>query len=592
MPVKIFKVTLVLFYILSSYCFSQEQQTFELCEAITKQENSRILQGIDNWLFSKHDLISHVSISDEALRRLKELKAALDYAGIEVVFVNLPSRAMMHSDKFDLSQERFKNYDLEKALVSYKNALDVLRDVGFNTPDVYDYLSRQDTDEDYAFKRDSHWLPNAAALTAELVKEAVSESYVYDALDFGEYEAVLREVAERESDLARAANTQCNLSIPHEAHKVYELKTNDNQTDLLGNTETSLVPLWGTSYSQTSNFAEFLQAELDVDIVNYGYGAAGLWRSLRQYFLEQELESETAKLAIWEFPYAYFEEFNFLDRYQELIPTIYGSCEDAAAIVPTVIKEINQGSAVNVLSESASQIQQGNWNAVRADLYEHDIPEQTEAIKLVFNGEKNPWLSHQVETEATLSNKIYEFSVWLWTDGPQPRNAGLLLFSGKDNVSSKQIRLTPTPTLYTLSHSFSETDKTSFTIRVDGLKQQWTPNSKGKYLYVASPQVRQLEALELLRVEEDAVLTDDYYTYIEFEDMVVRNYQLVYNYADGSTQYQTIERDIYSDNNGRYFYELPSTATAPLTSIYIDNLTSTAVGTVSAQLCKKPSQEE
>jgi len=135
-------------YILLWFCFltlntsiyAQENLSFEICEAITNQENPRILKGLDSWLFSRTDLISDIAIADQALLRLKELKTALDYKDMEIVFVLLPSRAMMHYDKFDLSQERFQNYDLEEAIQSYENALLVLNDVGFYAPNVYEYL--------------------------------------------------------------------------------------------------------------------------------------------------------------------------------------------------------------------------------------------------------------------------------------------------------------------------------------------------------------------------------------------------------------------------------------------------------------------
>lgn len=573
------------FLSLTSHVFAQEDYSFEICEAITKQENPRILKGFDNWLFSRTDLISDIAITDEALLRLKELKAALDYRDMGIVFVLLPSRAMMHYDKFDLSQERFKNYDLKQAIESYEKALAVLRDVGFDVPNVYEYLLKNADGQDFSFKRDSHWLPNAAALTAEVVKETVVNTSVYEDLEISEFEAVLREVGVRDSDLARALNIQCKLSIPPEPQEIYQLESTTTQTDLFAENQTSLIPLWGTSYSQTSNFAEFLQAELDVDIVNYGYGAAGLWRSLRHYFLEQEIESDYAKLVVWEIPYGYFDEFDFLDLYQELIPTVYGACEGDFEVVQTVTKQLNQTKPVNILKVDELKFETPAWQAVRADLLEHD----TEAVKMIFNGEKNPWLSHFVETDEVLSNKLYEFSVWLWTDGGQPQKVALTMFSGKDNVSVQNIVLTTEPKLYTVLHDFSPTEKTGFTVRIDGLKRQWSPNSAGSYLYALSPEIRQLESFEILDLGDKSILLDDdYYSYLAFEDMIIRDYQLVYEFEDGSSKVQTIERDIYSDNNGRFFYEMPTNVEAALNNIRIDGLMSSAVGNMSIQICRKP----
>ncbi len=582
-------------YLLLALCFlglsssvgAQKNLSFEICEALTSQENPRLMQGLDNWLFSKTDLISEISIEDVALLRLKELQDALDYRGMEIIFVLLPSRAMMHYDKFDLSQAHFKNYDLERAIESYEDALEVLSSIGFYAPNVYEYLLANADGQDYAFKRDSHWLPASAALTAELVKATMLDTVAYEFLRFKEYEVVLKEVGLRDSDLARALNKQCKLSIAPEPQEIYELDisaSKNTQQDLFIESQTSFIPLWGTSYSQTSNFAEFLQAELDVDIINYGYGAAGLWRSLRHYFLEKELGSDYPELVIWEIPYGYFTEFNFLELYKELVPAIYGTCKDDLALAPKISKELNQSKLTTLLDSDTTLFKQSAWQVVRASLTQHN----ESAVKMVFNGEKNPWLSKQVETGKSLNNTYYEFSVWLWTDGNQPKNVALTMFSGKDNVSIQNITLTPEPKLYTVLHNFSDTEKTSFTVRVDGLKKQWTVNSEGYYLYATEPVVRQVDSFELLRLEDDSVLDDTYYSQIEFEDTIVREFDLVYTYADGSSKSERIERDIYSDNNGKFFHELPVNATAPLTAMYVEGLMSNAVGSVSTQICKKP----
>ncbi len=583
------------FCLTTNSSFAQEDFSFEVCEVLAKQENPRVIQGLDNWLFGSTDLISDSVMDDEAVVQLKKLKTALEYRGIEVIFVLLPSRAMMHYDKLDLSKEIFKTYDLEEAINSYENALKVLNDIGFHTPNVYEYLLANAQGQDYAFERDSHWLPHSAAYTAELVKEALEKNDAKYQLIHSDFEVQLKLITERYSDLARAVNISCGTAIPSEPQEIYELVSLQTQSDLLTNTETSVVPLWGTSFSRTSNFAEFLQAELDVEIANYAYGAAGLWRSLRQYFLETDTSSSAPELAIWEIPYRYYEEFNSVELYQELIPTIYGLCESDLAITPMSVHSIS-AQHVNLFDETVTKLE--NWDAVRLSTTQYSDPltqtsgqEVEKVTKLIFNGEKDPWLSYEMETLKPLAGEFYEFSVWLWTDEDQPKKAALYMFSGKGNVAITKLTLTTEPQLYTVFHGFSaEEEKTAMTLRIDGIQGAWSENSKGQYLYAASPVLYKSGPIQLFASErEQATIQDDsYYSYIEFTDKSIVDFQLFYEYSDDSFISVDIKRDKHTVNEGKYFYEIPSQPLAFLKNLYLKGLPSLANGKVSSQLCKTP----
>jgi len=565
--------------------FSQNEN-FTICSTIADQEVPRIVQGQDNWLFSKTELVTDIDINDQAIERLKELKTALDYLGIEIVFVNLPTRAMMHYDKFDSQEKLLKDYDLLEAENAYNSSLQILNALGFYAPNVLEYLNLN-FEGDYGFKRDSHWTPDAAKHTSELVHNSFRESSSYGSINQGDFEIQLKETIQRNSDLARYVMVNCGNDIAKEPQNIYQVVSSKSQSDLFADSNISFIPLWGTSYSQSSNFAEFLAAELDVEIVNYGFGYAGLWRSLRNYFLEVDESKVYPEFVIWEFAYGYFEEFNLLDIYKEIIPTIYGICEGSLQASSKRLHKFI--TSKNLLSVADARANFANWQSMRSNATSYQTPEADEAIKLVFSGEKDPFLYHDFETNSILTNKTYEFSVLLWTDSDQPKSAALYLYA-KGDVSVEPVILTNTPTLHTIKHQFSNTNDTAFTIRIDGLQNQTvTMNSenKGSFLYASLPNLSQVSAIKLIDDLNEDVQGSDYYTHITFDDQSILEYSLVYEYSDGSIYVEKINRDKHSRNNGQYFYELPDKIMS-LNAISLAGISQGVRGGFSTQVCRKP----
>ena len=568
----------------------QEELFFRICSEITDKEQPYILQGVDNWLFGRNELASDVAIDADLLERIAELKAAFDYVGIEVIFANLPHRPMLHYDKFDLGELSLKQYDVDAATRSYNQSVQDLEQLGFITPNVLEYLQQKGI-EDYGFKRDSHWTPNGALSISKLVKEVLDASTIAEQLSYADYEIQLKEQVQRRSDLGGFVTNACGVEYPSEPQKVYEVIQNNAVEKLFSDSDTSNIVLWGTSYSLSSNFAEFLQAELDVEVNNYGFNLAGLWRSLRHYFLEDSESIKHPQVAIWEFPYGYIQEFNLANIYKEIIPTIYGTCEDELVVTPYASLKIPKPN--NLLGEFANQFPEVDWLAMRSTVLANEANGQS-GIKLSFTGQEDPWMFRQIETNSSLTNTLYEFSVWLWTDANQPNDAALYMYNGSD-IAMQKIILTSEPTKYTIKHKFKETENTAFSIRIDGIENQvskFSEENKDSYLYASKPSLHKhkLEPFLLMHNENTEVQSHDFYTYIHFDNWSILDYDLHYTYSDGKVLEQSIKRDRYSKNNGKYFYELPEReGNAHLLSITLDGLSSKHHGSVGTQLCRKPS---
>ena len=82
------------------------------------------------------------------------------------------------------------------------------------------------------------------------------------------------------------------------------------------------------------------------------------------------------------------------------------------------------------------------------------------------------------------TNTSMVFSVWLWTDENQPKDVLFLVYrDGVQEVQTKNITLTTTPTRYFIEASFTTTPS-NVTYRID-----LTPNSSNQYIYAWGKQV-------------------------------------------------------------------------------------------------------
>jgi len=367
---KLIRLITISIYVLG-FAFAQDKQSYEICPLIANQERPYIIQGTDNWLYGRSELVADIRVNDDAFKRIAELKKALDYVGMNVIFVNLPHRPMVHYNHFDLREDLLSTYDINLAIESYNNSIKTLENIGFKTPNILYYLNQQEV-TDYGFKRDSHWTPNAAFHTAQAVREVVNTLPIYKELNYEDFGVVLKETKQRDSDLARYVMNACGGSYPPEPQKVYEITQTSDNSSLFADSTISKTVLWGTSYSRSSNFAEFLQAELNVEVVNYGFNVAGLWRSLRHYFLQNSELKDHPEVAIWEIPYGYYQEFNHLDIYEEIIPTVYGVCDEHLMVTPQTITAIPQ---TNILNKSERTFVSPHWYSARASIenFETDL---------------------------------------------------------------------------------------------------------------------------------------------------------------------------------------------------------------------------
>ena len=564
--------------------FSQNTSSFQLCLAANTEGRFHVFQGIDDWVFYPGDIVTNIPISKESQTRIKELTTAFKHIGTDVVFVLAPTRGMLHFEKMDQSQAFFNRYDRDIALRAYIESLNLLQENGFVVPNLLTYILENNENIEYGFIQDSHWSPAGASLVASAVKQATSTLASYQSLDLEEFEVQLSEILKRPGDLIEYAKRVCpNLQVPFMEEEVFEVSTKlvDSQISLFGETSVSVIPLWGTSYSNSSSFQALLQAELDATVVNYAVNGGGLWTSMLSYYLNQDILSNGPKIAIWEIPYSELHQFNDVDSYSEAIATIYGACADDQIVLPLVTYDLVATKNYNTQVSFHK-----DWQPKRANIEFGVGIDKNHIVKLIFSGEKDPWMTYAFEAETDLEGKEYNFSIYLWTDENQPRNAALYMYSDPDNVVMSKLLLTTEPTLYNISYRFSGAGLNSFKVRIDGIQGQWTEESQGQYLYASSPTIS-LNQIEIINDMDIEIQGRDYYSFIEFEDKSVVEFDLVYEYFDGNKISVSVARLNQVANNGKFFYELPSYEASPLKRMYVEGLVPDVKGSLNMQICKK-----
>ncbi|WP_416396922.1 alginate O-acetyltransferase AlgX-related protein [Allohahella sp. A8] len=325
-----------------------------LCEGLTDSSHyaegvmkamSQIAPGHDNWLFrSDFDLSNDFGIPENMVPQFRRLIAALRARGTEVAMVVQPTRGMLHADK--VREDRRYGFDPMLARDRLTHFLAQLSEAGAIVPDVTRLLD-QALAEDYFFRRDHHWTPFGARVTAELVIEALLAHPVYEAL--AEKHFVTESITKiaKDGTMNRALRQICGNNYGFQYVQGYQTVPADEGADaLFGDSGDPEVVLIGTSNSASRdeafknyNFDGFLKAGLSVDILNYALPGAGQDGSLLNYLLSEDYDPEAApKLIIWEHPANWRLEDPLM--YRELLPAISGGCRLNSKLVPPLTRAL------------------------------------------------------------------------------------------------------------------------------------------------------------------------------------------------------------------------------------------------------------
>ncbi|GAA3967636.1 alginate O-acetyltransferase AlgX-related protein [Allohahella marinimesophila] len=344
-----------------------------LCDGLTDSSHyqegvmkamSQIAPGHDNWLFrSDFDLSNDFGIPDDMVPQFRRLIAALKNLGIEVAMVVQPTRGMLHADK--VREDKRYGFAPDLARMKLTHFLAQLQEAGAIVPDVTRLLDMPKT-EDYFFRRDHHWTPFGARVTAELTVEALLAHPVYE--DLAEKQFVTESVTKiaKDGTMNRALRQICGNNYGFQYVQGYQTvpAAEDGADALFGDSGDPEVVLIGTSNSaardeafKNYNFEGFLKQGLSVDMLNYALPGAGQDGSLLNYLLSEDYDPEAPpKLIIWEHPANWRLEDPLM--YRELLPAIVGGCALNKKLVEpltTALPAMAAGTRVELYANAGRQ---------------------------------------------------------------------------------------------------------------------------------------------------------------------------------------------------------------------------------------------
>lgn len=310
------------------------------CSALTDPEQyqnsllkltTQVAPGKDRWLFrSTVDFSSEFGIPAPMQPEFARLMNTFKAHGTQVAIAVQPTRGLMHRDK--IRPDRAYGFDYAKSSASLRAFLAQLRAGGAIVPDVMQ-LVEHPPEQEYFFRRDHHWAPAGAKVTAQLVADEIRRQPFYEDLTKKYFRTEPGVVLAREGTMNMALGSICGNNFSLQFIRGEQTVPIDNDADaLFGDEPDPEVILVGTSNSaaredesKQMNFDGYLKQFLDVDLLNYALPGAGQDGSLLEYLQSENYTPEKApKLIIWELPANYRLEDGL--AYRQLIPAIKGGC--------------------------------------------------------------------------------------------------------------------------------------------------------------------------------------------------------------------------------------------------------------------------
>lgn len=285
--------------------------------------SQHLIEGTHGWLYrSKLDLDEHFEIDPDTLSEMNRFRTALAARGTELVMVYQPTRGLMNP-----SGVKGAPYNFATAADSYSTALQQIRSTGIIVPSLETLIEGGDTPSFY-FRRDAHWAPYGAKLTAQVVADTIKDLDTYSTIPEKKYKNERVGLLNVSGSHQKAAYLICGTQYPDQYVDAFEASSIDEEeSDLFSDANLPDIVAAGTSFtkSQTNyNFVGYLKEFLARDILNIGQAGGGVIGSLIQYLPTDDFQEAPPKILIWEVPS--YTSLSSSFNYRQLVPLVENGC--------------------------------------------------------------------------------------------------------------------------------------------------------------------------------------------------------------------------------------------------------------------------
>ena len=305
-----------------------------LCEALAQNKSyqkdksfQKLIEGKEGWIFrTKTDFNDKFKIN-QAIKPLTRLNKVLQEHDMQLVMALLPARGMMHYDLVD-----YPAYDHEKAIKSYTELVRSLKEIGIPVAAIDDFSAKQD----FFYKRDHHWNAEGAKLLAQKTAEEIRKLSIYSSIPKKSFRTEQSGTIFHHESFSEFANKICRSNIQFQQVPTY--KTFPVDAALFDNEKPPDIALIGTSnsvqYASDANFEGFLKQYIGADVQNFSVSGGGIDTAMLDWLSSDDYKAHKPKIIIWEVPA--YQNFQNLSLYQQVIPAIYGDCENNATATDVV----------------------------------------------------------------------------------------------------------------------------------------------------------------------------------------------------------------------------------------------------------------
>ncbi|PSS56836.1 alginate O-acetyltransferase [Pseudomonas sp. BBP2017] len=293
---------------------------------------SQLVQGHEDWLFrSKIDFMTNIGTTPEGFKLLQDLRDALKARGVELVMVYLPPRGLLVTEMLN-PQER-SSFNAELSRRNYLATIERLRSLGIRVPDLSALLDQPaEVRRKFFFKRDNHWTPQGAELTAQLLAAELSKSQVFKGIARKEFATRMEGNLYKVGSLNQAFGKICGNGYANEYFTRAVTEPKEESNELFGDTEAPDVVLVGTSFSSAQyNFDGFLKQYARVDVDNRSVTGGGFHSAMLQYLGSQDFQDKPPKVLIWEVNSYY--DLAMATFYRQAMPLLDNGCRNVATAI-------------------------------------------------------------------------------------------------------------------------------------------------------------------------------------------------------------------------------------------------------------------
>lgn len=288
-----------------------------------------LIEGKENWLFrSNLDLLVSAGPQiDGAYQELKRFSDALKSQGVTLVMVIIPTRGMLHSEY--LPEPYRGQYPVALAQNNYRTMINNIKNEGIIAVDLSTLFNEQHGD--FFFKRDHHWTPYGARLTADLVYEEIKKLEIFKSIRKIEYKTYQSGIVRKTGTHQLALKNVCGFDLSDQVVEQFITEPVNNDSNLFEEARAEITLVGTSNSSPLYNFAGHLQQALQADIYNRSQTGGALTGALTQHLPSDDFQNSTPKILIWEFPGQY--TFDSMLMYRQLIPLSYNGCKNKTTLL-------------------------------------------------------------------------------------------------------------------------------------------------------------------------------------------------------------------------------------------------------------------